>query len=234
MRSLVIGLGEIGMSLFRVISKVYPLTTYGKDLESAQVDCPVDVMHVCLRYGPSFLDTVQEYIEIYQPKLVINHSTVPIGTTRQIEGAVHSPNRGLHPNLETSIQTFTKHIGGERAAAAADYFRTLSIKTRCHPVPEITEAQHILSNTIYGVGSVLAQELADFCRNHNLDYHEVVMEYTQTHNEGYRAMGMESKIRPIVYPPFGPILGHCVVQNVKLIPDEERTPLMKRLAEFNG
>lgn len=233
MKHLIVGMGEIGNALKEILSERWA-DVFTKDIKDTPLPPRVDVLHVAIRWTDAFREIVDGYALRTKPSLIVVHSTVPLGTTRSLgDIAVHSPNRGLHPNLARSMRTFIKHVGGTRAVEAAEIFRECGIWTKCYPVPEITEAQHILSNTIYGVNIVLAKELNDFCRAHNLDYHEVVMEYTQTHNAGYRQMGMESKIRPIMYPPQGKIGGHCIVQNVQLIPEKERTPLMERLARFN-
>lgn len=232
MKHLIVGMGEIGNALKEILRERWA-DVFTKDIQKKEVP-KVDTLHVALRYSESFKQIVQGYIQQARPNLVVIHSTVPVGTTKSFgDIAVHSPNRGLHPNLAQSIRRFIKHVGGSRAVEAAHIFNECGIWTKVYATSEITEAQHILSNTLYGINIMAAKEMNDFCRAHNLDYHEVVMEYTQTHNLGYRQMGMESKVRPIIYPPQGKIGGHCIVQNAQLIPQKERTPLIDMLARFN-
>ena len=110
---LVIGLGEIGYTLFSLLNKEKSFTAYGLDLDETKMQqlsqsrnkfpSKIDTMHVCLPCSnqQNFIDEVIGYIEEFKPKLVIINSTVPPGTTLKIAQrckclVAHSPTRGVH------------------------------------------------------------------------------------------------------------------------------------------
>src|SRR5216684_3573751 len=117
MKTLVIGNGEVGKSLFEVLHSAHE--TYMRDTE--HFDLPgVEVLNICFpcREKNVFIETVKKYIEQYKPKLTIIHSTVPVGITRLIgKKVVHSPIHGKHPNLQGGILTFVKFVGGHDVAS---------------------------------------------------------------------------------------------------------------------
>lgn len=233
MSHLIIGAGEVGTSLHKVLSSDYG--TFLRDVEEIDLsNASIEVLHICFPYSSSFLVEVRHYIYRHNPKLIIIHSTVPIGTTRKLGTlAVHSPIEGLHPNLDKSMRTFRKHFGGELAYEAARIFQRLGIDTKNYAIPEITEAQKILSTSQYGVHILLAAELERLCRNKGIDYKAVVLDYTETYNEGYRTLGFDRFIRPGLFPPQGAIGGHCVVENAALVAEPQYS-LLTMLANVNG
>ena len=78
----IVGVGEIGSA----VSKLYKGDDYNlllKDFEMDDCleDFDLDFLHICIPYTSSFIDTVAEYIKKYDPRNVIIHSTVKVGTT---------------------------------------------------------------------------------------------------------------------------------------------------------
>src|SRR3990167_1189192 len=123
-KDLIVGLGEVGKALKEVLSERYEVD--GLDKENTKLKDGYDVIHICIPYTIDFVDEVLKYQLLYLKLngLTIIHSTVPIGTSKKL-GAVHSPIRGIHPNLKQGIKTFTKYFGGERAGEAAELFKDL-------------------------------------------------------------------------------------------------------------
>ena len=230
MKGLIIGMGEVGKALYAVLKDTHEIHT--KDLDNAKIPARVDVMHVCLRYSGDFKRIVDRYASECHPDIIDICTTVPPGTTERIYGACHSTTRGLHPNLETSLRTFVKHIGGEQAYELAKYYNEAGIKTKIHATAKTTEIAHILSNSVYGINVIFAQEMADLCRDYGVDYTEAVVAYNQTSNDGYLKLGHPSKMRMILTPPGKKIGGHCVTQNANLIPQEKRGTLLGMLAGY--
>lgn len=231
MKTLIVGMGEVGRALDKVLSPIYE--TYTKDLDSKPVE-KCEIMHVCIRYTPDFLGIVEEYADKSEASIINVCTTVPPGTTRKLGfRAVHSTTRGLHPHLEESILTFVKHIGGPQAPAVAEYFEAAGVTTKTHATPETTETAHVLANAAYGVQLLLADQLQAICRHYGVDYVDAVMGYIQTQNEGYMQLGHPSKVRMILTPPNGVIGGHCVKHSASLLPSEvlQLSPFIKALAE---
>lgn len=234
----ILGVGEIGSAYVRILAPKYRV--FRVDIRPELSDPadilpdPADVLHICLRYTPRFLDIVKAAVEKFQPRLINNMTTCPPGITEQIAAdACHSTTRGLHPHLEAWVRTGTKHIGGPDAAALAQVFAAVGIKTVVHDQAKTTELAHIMSNALYGVQIMFADEMDRLCREYGVDYFEAVQLYSMTHNQGYAAAGVRSKFRPILTPPHGRIGGHCVTQGAGLIPEKMRGPLLDRLAAFN-
>ncbi len=222
----VVGLGEVGTALREV------LVCDGHDpFKKAYASGHYDVMHVAFPYNQAVHDfkaTVDGYKKIFTPDLVIVHSTVPIGTSREV-GAVHSPIRGVHPHIAKGIRTFVKCFGGERAEEAALIFQKLGIKTYCTDLPENTEAGKLWDTTQYGIFILLNKEIYAFCEKHRLDPEVVYAMFNATYNDGYAELGRHEVLRPYLKNTPGPIGGHCVVPNARLL----ESPSAKRIIEEN-
>ena len=97
MQQLVIGLGEVGTAISNI------LNCDGIDAGDANSQ-DYEMLHICFPYSDAFVESVKAYKRIYKSEYVVVHSTVPVGTC-DAEGWVHSPVRGVHPNLEEGIRT---------------------------------------------------------------------------------------------------------------------------------
>ena len=177
-------------------------------------------MHVAIPFSPTFVVDVKRYMGKYlrTDGLVIVHSTVPVGTTMQLGGgSVHSPIRGVHPNLEAGVRTFAKYFGGPRAQEAADIFVAAGIETRAVPLAETTEAAKLWCTTAYGLQILIEKAIHAYCEEHELDFEVVYAFWTQSYNEGYVALGMSHVQRPVLKHVPGRIGGHCVIPNARLL-----------------
>jgi len=223
MKTLIVGYGEVGQALHKVLQTNYQVFYLDKDdpLAEEYKDLKPEIMHITFGYSPNFIQYVKEYQEKYKPKYTIIHSTVPVGTTRKVNG-IHSPIRGLHPNLESGIHAFPKFIGGEAASEVADYFRRCDIKVVLFDKPETTEAMKLWDTTYYGVCIDFAKRVKEYCDKHNLNFHEVYTLANQTYNEGYQALGHPEFTRPVLQPIMTTkIGGHCVNENRELLKESE-------------
>ena len=214
-------MGEVGQALGKVLADYNPVYVdpakgqeYGKELE-------VEIMHITFPYSDNFIQYVKEYQEKYKPKYTVIHSTVPVGTSSHV-GAIHSPIRGLHPNLESGIRTFVKFLGGADASAVADYFRRSDIRVALFDKSETTEALKLFDTEYYRVVIEFAHRVKTYCDKHNLNFHEVYTLGNQTYNEGYTKLGHPEFVRPVLQPIMKPIGGHCVVPNSELIKLSEK------------
>lgn len=216
MKALIIGMGEVGTALAEVLMdkdmEVYDLNSGTEPDLGSQFD----ILHICFPYSEKFIDYVQAYQEKYGPKYTVIHSTVPVGTSRQC-GAIHSPIRGLHPDLAPGIRTFIKFIGGAGASAVADYFRKAGLRVVLVDDQETTEAGKLFDTEYYRACIEFAHRVKNFCKENTLNFHEVYTLFNQTYNEGYSLLGHPEFIRPVLQPIMKPIGGHCVMQNKELI-----------------
>ena len=99
MKSLIIGAGEVGKGLHKVIG--------GKIMDKEPVKGEFDIIHICFPYSKNFSLEVTKYQLMFKPKFTVIHSTVPIGTSKKLK-AIHSPIRGVHPYLAKGIKTFVR------------------------------------------------------------------------------------------------------------------------------
>jgi len=228
----IIGYGEVGASLGKVyeesdlkcsITPVDPEKGYA----FRPYEISFDVMDICIPYFPTFIDVAAEYIMKYQPKLVIVHSSVPPGITRQLNDivfppVVHSPVTGVHPNLKEGIQTFTKMIGAVTKDAAdktAEHFKAIGIKPIIYNSPEETELAKMLSTSYYGWNIIYMKYVNDLCKKMDLDFDNVYESTNHLYNEGYDELGLRYVRRPILKPMPGIIGGHCIRQNMEHLKD---------------
>ncbi len=230
MRTLIVGGGEIGNSLFDVLINEYDLDVI--DLNpSLCIGTPegeYEIMHITIPYSDEFIEIVEDYQKKYKPKYTIIHSTVPIGTSRKLN-AINSPVVGLHPNLEKSLTTFTKYLGGEQASEVAQYFRRVGIKCYLTDKSESTELMKILSTTFYGVMIEFTKDVKKQCNKFDVPF-ELFTLWNDNYNKGYEKLGYPEYKKPLLVPMMHTIKGHCVLQNTKLL----ETNFTKLLKELNN
>ena len=127
---------------------------------------------------------------------------------------------GVHPVLAKSMKTFYKIIGGldnEAVEAIASHFRDIGINCIIYDTPEDSEAAKLLSTTYYGWNILFMKKAYKFCKKHNLNFDEVYTKTNDVYNDGYTKLGMPHVIRPVLKYVDGPIGGHCIVNNFKVI-----------------
>ena len=213
---LVIGNGQIGSSLLKFLQTKKQEVDV-RDLATSGTQEQYDILHICYGYSDEFIDITKQYSARYNPDYLIVHSTVPIGTCKQIN-AIHSPVRGIHPHLAKSIETFVKYFGGMQI----DKELTRWIEStfdNYHIVNDsnITEALKLWSTTQYGLMILLEKEMHEFCKNHNLPFDIIYSDSNKTYNEGYEKLGFPQYTKPILKEHPGKIGGHCVIQNCELL-----------------
>jgi len=215
MKHLIIGYGEIGKAIDKVLGGVEHMD-YMDDVSKA------DILHICFGYNSKFVDNVNKYIIQTGAKLCIIHSTVDIGTTERIgDIAVHSPVRGVHPHLEKGIRTFVKYFGGTHARMAANIFSKLGLKTKCFKDSRITEVGKMMSTTNYGWNLLFEKWLHEYCEDHDVDYNMVYNHFGLTYNAGYSKLGMGHVKRPLYLHMEGKLGGHCILPNCEILKDFE-------------
>lgn len=230
MQSLIIGYGEIGRAVGINIGihdfadrTIPPQQTY-------------EVIHICYPCEDDvFVTSVKAYIELYKPEHVIVWSTVPIGTTRQIPGAVHSPIEGKHPDLSDSIGYMERWVGYNDRAEGQwfnNYFTDLGLKVKLIENSDFTEALKLLSTTEYGINIEFARYKKHIADEIGMDY-ELTKEWNIEYNRLYKSLGFEKKFQKFVLDaPEGPKGGHCVVPNARILHERYPSELTKIVGEL--
>lgn len=225
---LVIGLGETGRPLYEILKEAYP-DTHGADIKTGLTAAfDVTVMNICFPYSENFVEEVKNYQGIYKPKLTIIHSTVPIGTTSQIPNAVHSPILGRHDNMKQSIKSFTKWVGGKKAAEASIYLSGADIQCNYVETSEETEALKLMCLAKYGMSIAFAGYQKEICDKYGIDYADVLK-----WDRNYNLNVAEGLQRPLLTPPEGKIGGHCVIQNTRLLNKQHPNPILSEILKYD-
>lgn len=207
---LIVGYGEVGKALGKVLGKHQWI-----DRHSSHLIVVPDVIHICIPYSKDFNKEVEDYKSCTSGPVIV-HSSVPVGTCDKL-GVVHSPIRGVHPNLEKGIRTFVKYFGGKNAKKAAKIFSDLGIKTKVYKDARTTEAIKLWDTTQYGKLIMLEKQIYKWCQKNKVEFKEVYQNANKDYNEGYTKLGMPHVVRPYLKHIEGPIGGHCVVPNAKLL-----------------
>lgn len=224
----ILGYGEIGQSL----AKFYKNPRI-KDLNRDDGLSGVEILHICIPWSNNFAEIVKKEIKEINPKLTIVNSTVAPGTIKSIGGMiVHSPVRGVHPNLYEGIKTFVKYIGADNKAAAQlaqRHFKGLGIKTKVFFPSITTELGKILDTTYYGICIAWHGEMKEICDKFGVNFEDVVTEFNRTYNEGYTKLGKKQFVRPVLYPPQNGKPKHCIVPNAAILNEYYQSPVFELL-----
>jgi len=236
----ILGLGEVGQA----IKEVYLNNPKGKEFEIVvcdkaknlyQFEVPNDegdvmqYLHICLPYNEKFEDLVEAVCKKYNPGITIIHSTVKVGTTKRLNDkvgrVVHSPIRGVHPKLYEGVKTFVKYIGYDEFDVgnmiATHFSDDLGLDVGMFENSKTTELGKLLSTTYYGMAIAFHNYTNKICKENGLDFDKVMTDFNGTYNEGYKKLGKENVIRPVLYAPEdGKIGGHCIIPNAKILKEQ--------------
>lgn len=210
--SLVVGLGEVGRPLLEVLGRAHRVE--GIDLPPGAAPGRVAFMHVCYPAEiEGFVDVTKQYIARYKPSVVVIHSTVPVGTTRAVQGdltvpVVHSPVRGKHARMRDELLHYVKFIGAVDAKAGArvaEHFEAAGMRTRQLSSPEASELAKLTETTYLGLLVAFAQDVDRMARRVGVGYDEIA--------EFYKEIGYLPGVQ--FFP--GIIGGHCVMPNIALL-----------------
>jgi len=212
----ILGYGEIGKSLasFYDSPKI-------KDLKRDDGLKGVDILNICIPWNDNFIEIVKKEIEEIKPKLTIIHSTVAPETTKKIGGmVVHSPVRGMHPDLAPGIKTFVKYVGTDNEEAgqmAKEHLENLGIKVKVFQPSVTTELGKLFSTSYYALCIAWHGEMKEICDKFEVDFNEASTDFNTTYNEGYEKLGVKNVTRPTLRPPGKTIGGHCIIPNAEIL-----------------
>jgi len=241
---LVLGLGEVGGSLYEVLVESGKFLVFALDLDinkmrEAGASIPegrVDVMHVCIPCfnREEFVKSVLEYIEKFNPKITIINSTVPPGTTEELKEKskhfiAHSPIRGVHKSREHmkwELRRWTKYIGGtddNSAELASKHFRNLGLKVKVLRSSRETELAKLFETTYRAWMIACFQEMHRISRHFDADFDQIVDFLEDTHRIRFD--------RPPMFPDV--IGGHCLIPNTELLLEVYESEFLRLILESN-
>ena len=234
----IVGHGQVGQAVAKLYSETDTTKTWFS-FDKIQIYDPyqgmlddisdVDILNVCIPYTKDFVSIVKD---LPTPNwYTVIHSTVPVGTTEKFgHKFLHSPVRGVHPNLYEGLKTFVKFIGGDEqlAEAYSGHLKSLGVETHICKDAKTTELSKLADTTYYGLCIAFTSDMKKLCDEYDLDFMEVMTKYNNTYNEGYKKLGKPKVVRPVLYPT-DKIGGHCVIPNAKLLP---RTKLIDGILDY--
>lgn len=232
----VVGLGQIGRAIAKVFERgEHSVIGYDLSFDLEPQGSIVDVLHICIPYSDPllFAKEVDRYNHLFHPTHTVIHSTVPVGTSYLLN-CLHSPVVGLHPNMETSLLTFTKFIGGEKSGEVADHFRSAGFKVYLFKDSQTTELMKLLSTTFYGLCIEYTKDIDRLCDQWGIPFEAWTL-WIENYNRGYEELGYREYMRPNLVPMRKKIGGHCIRPNLDLlqVSDEERNDFVQLIQRRN-
>lgn len=236
MQSLIIGCGEIGLALYRVLHESYGIDKvhkYDKKDESKLFPDDIDILNICIPYSNNFVNIVNNYVSEIKPKHIIIHSSVPVGTTAKIRGIVfHSPVMGKHPNIYEGLLQYKKFLSysiGDfnDVQIIYEYFVNSGLEIIVVPQTKSTELMKLLELSRYGVYIAFAKEQESICNKFGLEYENIVSKYERNRNEGLDRLKTYDSKQPILYPFKDYVGGHCTVEDMELLLAQVDAPLLQ-------
>jgi hypothetical protein len=191
----------------------------------------IGVMHITTDYDDKFVDTVLDWYKKVNPNdIVINHSTVPIGTNQKLAEVIglqlhHSPIRWL--DYKSIRFLFIKYTSSLQSAV---YLRGIGIeKVEALNSFEATEVLKLLDDTQTRWNILFAEFAHELCKKYGLDYGMVYEDANYTHNDWYRKLDQHHLMRPILNPPEWGIYW----ERFDLLPDWKFKDVCKELNQNN-
>lgn len=227
MTDVVIGMGQTGKPLHDILAMSYDVV--GVDIDFTPTVNGVEAVHVCFPFDMAFAQQVGVYVKAYEPQLVIVHSTVLPGTTREVAEFVkplvaYSPIRGRHLDMHRHLMFYTKFVSGVDAGAslvASEHLRKAHFKVKIASSPETLELAKLVDTTYAGLLIAWAQELDRFCQDVGVDFEEVARFWP------------EWPWRPKFIHRPGYIKGHCIMQNLELLEQLRDSPVIDVIRRSN-
>lgn len=238
MTDIILGMGEVGETLFDLLVKrnfdcigIDSIASKSKNYsENKNIENP-EYLHVCLPGElTEFTNIVSDWInKIRDLKAVVIHSTVKPGTTKKIQEkstipVLFSPVRGVHRRFLDDIKKYTKFISTDDEQI--DTKIKIDLEKRFEKVDWMSTtktaelAKILVDTTYYGWLINYAQITKMICEKEGVDFDEMWKFADEIHEN----LGN----RPKMYP--GIIGGHCVLPNLNLI-EYENLDIIKKINE---
>jgi len=231
----VVGLGEIGLPIFKLLSKYFPTDGFDKieklNLQKFSKTKDIELMHVCIPFTKSFQSEVIELEKKFKAKGIIIHSTISPNTTKKLQGKlsvpiIYSATRGVHKRMLKDLKRYTKFYSVFDWAPHSNWASKLfvkrmnkvGIKTSKMTNPTTLElAKIVVDTSYYGWLINYAQISQMITSKYKVDYDEMWL-FAEEIN---KFLGNRPKLFP------GYIGGHCVIPNLELMNDYSLNQIKK-------
>ena len=244
MKDVVVGLGEIGKPMFKLISKSVKTVGYDKNTKlnpksnQKYMELPTRFIHICIPFNKFFYTNLKKSTRKFSPKSIVIHSTISPGTTSWLQSkfnipVIYSATRGVHKRMLRDLRRYTKFFAIQKNAPDAKWassqfsllMRKAGVKTKRMSNPLTLELGKIVCDTsYYGWLINYAQISQIIALKHKVDYNEMWSFADAIH----KILGN----RPKMFP--GHIGGHCVIPNLELINDNSLNQINKINKNFKN
>ena len=228
---LVVGLGEIGFPIFKLLSKCNEV--FGYDIDKSKMNLTkfkniknstIVFVHICIPFNKKFVKNVIDICVKHNPRAVVIHSTIPPRTTEDIQKwlnipVIYSATRGVHKRMISDLKRYTKFYSAYKSAPNAVWasktyasrMKRTGIRTKKMSSPLVLELAKIVVDTSYYGWLINYAQLSNMIAIKNkVDYDEMWIFADEIH----KYLGN----RPKMFPGF--IGGHCIIPNLDLIKDD--------------
>ena len=239
MTDIILGMGEVGETLFNLLVE-RKFDCVGIDMdnskcknysENSTIKNP-EYLHVCIPGElTNFIDITLNWINKTQNlRVVLIHSTVKPGTTKRIQKkskipVLFSPVRGVHRRFLDDIKKYTKFISSDDKQIEPEIKFDLEKRFQKIEWMSTTKtaelAKILVDTTYYGWLINYAQITKMICEKEGIDFDEM----WKFADEIHKNLGN----RPKMYP--GIIGGHCVIPNLDLV-KYENLDIIKKINEL--
>ena len=130
-KSVVAGLGEIGLPILKLISKATLSIGYDINPESNNekklvkyANYETDILHICIPFSKKFQTNVLSLYKKFSPKIIVIHSTISPYTTKNLQKqlpipVMYSATRGVHKRMLYDLKRYKKFFAIESNAPHA-------------------------------------------------------------------------------------------------------------------
>ena len=218
---MVVGLGEIGKPILKLISKKFNVVGYdinpklmNKRRYEKLKNQQIVFVHICIPFSDNFEKNVIDIAKKHNPKGIVIHSTISPHTTEKLQKhlrlpVIYSAIRGVHKRMLYDLTRYTKFFAIESNApnkkwasmAYSKMMKKCGVKTKQMSSPIALELAKIVVDTSYYGWLINYAQLSNIIAIKNkVDYDEMWSFADEIH----KFLGN----RPKMFPGF--IGGHCL------------------------
>jgi len=241
-KDIVIGLGEIGNPILKLISKNY--NAVGYDIDKKLMDKKkfekiknekIIFLHICTPFNSKFEKNIIQFSKKFSPKGIVIHSTIKPKTTEKLQKKlnipiIYSATRGVHKRMLKDLKKYSKFYSIYDWAPNSKWaqktfvslMKKVGVKTKKVSSPLTLELAKIVCDTSYYGWLINYAQISNMIASkYKVDYEEM----WSFSDEIHKFLGNRPKLFP------GHIGGHCVIPNLDLI-DENSLHTIKKINNF--
>ena len=241
-KDIVVGLGEIGNPILKLISKSSIVVGFDKNENLMNIrefkkyeNLENRFIHLCIPFNKNFLKNTLDIYKKFSPKCIVIHSTVEPYTTKKIQEKlpipiIYSPVRGVHKRMLSDLKKYKKFFAIEKKSPKKDWasktysssMQKSGVKTKKISNPTTLELSKIICDTSYLGWLINYSQISNMIAiKHGVDFDEMWSFADEIH----KTLGN----RPKMFPGY--IGGHCVIPNLDLI-NNQTLNLINELNDF--